>query len=212
MFAMAVDAQGSVDVAFEGLPAVDALFIFVKNEGVAFSAGLRILGRQMRLSDALDVVDSVAVRANGGKRRQAFLEEGFAVNALHIFLIGRFGMDVVLHDDAHVFVAAGTHERDVLPVDGRGRVLGLFDIVLAVAIPAFCDILHAPLEVGFAVDAVGIIEGALSRSRQMIFLVAFGRAIGRWNIFFLLMGELCGSPFHRDLVAVRTGEIGVDRC
>ena len=162
---MAVDAQGSVDVAFEGLPAVDALFIFVKNEYVAFSAGLRIFSRKMRLSDALDIVDAVAVRANGGKRRQAFLEEGFAVDALHIFLIGRFGMDVVLYDHAHVFMAAGTHERDVFPIDRRGGVLGLFDVVLAMAIPAFRDILHAPLEIGFAVDAVGIIDGALSRSQ-----------------------------------------------
>ena len=106
----------------------------------------RVAGLHVGLADALDIVDAVAVRADGGELGQPFLEQGLAVDALQVFLVGGLGVDVVLDDDVHVLVAAGAHEGDVLPADDRGRVRHGLDVVLAVAVPAAGDVLVAALD------------------------------------------------------------------
>ncbi len=121
---------------------------------------------------------SVQTAAN---RTRPFLEEGPAVDALHVFLVGLLAMDVVLGDDAHVLVAGGAHQGDVLAVD-RGLGVGSRpDVVLAVAVPAPGHLFGVPLEVGPAVDAVPVREGAHPRRLGALLAMALRRAIGRGN-------------------------------
>jgi hypothetical protein len=65
-------------------------------------------------------------------------------------------MNVVLEDDGHILVAAGASHGDIAAMDRGVRVGDRLDDVTAVAIPASGRIEDSPLEVGPAVDAVGI--------------------------------------------------------
>ena len=117
MFSVTIDTERSVDIPREGLLAVEALLVLVENELVAAAAGLGLLGHQMRLADTFDVMDAVAVGADGGELDKPFSKKGLAVNALHVFVIGHFAVDVVLDDDAHILMAGRACQGDVLPAD-----------------------------------------------------------------------------------------------
>jgi hypothetical protein len=78
------------------------------------------------------------------------------MDALAVLLIGRLGVDVVLQDDGHILMAAGAGHRDVAAVDRGIRVVDRLDVMTAVAIPTSGRVEDASLEIGPAVDAVGI--------------------------------------------------------
>ena len=122
MFAVAVDAKRRVHVALEGFLAVDAFLVFVENDGVAFPAGFRLFGHEMWFAHSLDVVHSMAVRADSRIGIKPVFKEGFAVDALQVFLVGRFAVDVELDHHLHVLMADGAGERDVIAVDRGLRI------------------------------------------------------------------------------------------
>jgi hypothetical protein len=85
---MAIHAEGDVDVPLQRFTAVDAAGVFLEDEAVAFTAGRRVLGREMRKAHALDVVDSMTIRADGGEIEEALIVETPPVDALTVFMVG----------------------------------------------------------------------------------------------------------------------------
>jgi len=136
---------------------------------VAAAAGLGLLGHEVRFADTLDIVDPVAVGADGGVLDKSLLEEGLSVDALHILPVGHFTVDVVLDDDRHILMAGGASLGDILAMDGRLGVRVGADVMLAVTIPAPGHLGDAPFQVGSSVDAVlvgqwveaGLLAGAI---------------------------------------------------
>ena len=83
---VAVGADRAALVAFGQQLAVDALVVGLLDADVAFAAGLGDVGMvdgRLAVHAALDVVDAVAVVAGGGDD-QAHLEQGAAVDAVHV--------------------------------------------------------------------------------------------------------------------------------
>ena len=156
VLAVAVDAKGNIDVAFRGLSAMDAALVFLEDEAVALAARRRVLRLQVGRAHALDVVDAVAIGADRREIEQALVVEGEAVDALAVFLEGGFRVDVVLHDDLHVLMTPGARDRDVAAIDHGLGIVERFDAVPAVAVPAAGHFGLVALQIGPAVDAVGI--------------------------------------------------------
>ena len=201
---------------FSASPAVDAVLVFGEDRRtwqlpqVSGSLGLQV-GR----ADALDVMDAVAVRADRGEADQSFFEEGPAVDALQVFLVGRFGVDVVLDDDVHVLVAAGADQGDVRPADDGVRVRDRLDVVLPVAVPAAGDVL-LPAQGALAVDAVGVGRGRARRARAGGPVAAPrcsrpAAGSGRGGRAFRPGGGGCRRRGRQNRMAVRAGQPGMDR-
>ena len=72
---------------------------------VAAGAHLRRLYPEQRRARILDVVDPVTVRAHRGERQESLLEQGLAVDALDIFVVRHFAVNIVFQDDSHILVA-----------------------------------------------------------------------------------------------------------
>lgn len=77
VFAMAIHAQGGVGIPGQGLAAMHAVLVIAQDELVAAAARLRLSGHQMGLADPLDIVDTMAVRTDGGKLEEGLFEESF---------------------------------------------------------------------------------------------------------------------------------------
>ncbi len=133
---------------------------------MAAAACLRLPGRQRRRPDAPDVVDPVAVGADGREPAAGLPGQSAPVDAAEILLIRGLGMDVVFHDDRHVLVAARAGQRDIEAVDERVRIGRRLDDMAAVTIPAPGDLGDAAAEIGPAVDAVRIGRRARDRPRS----------------------------------------------
>jgi len=161
----------------------------------------------MGLADAFDVVDAMAVGADGGELDKPFFKKGLAVNALHVFVIRHFAVNVVLDDDVHIFMTGRAGEGDVLPVDRGFGVSGRPDIVLSVTIPAPGHLADSSFKVGPAVDAVRVRKRSLSLPGQAAFTMTDGRAIDIRK--FLFMGKISFSLFGPDEMAICASEESV---
>jgi len=208
VLAVAVHTEGRVDVPGQRLPAVDAFFVFIEDELVAAAAGLGLLGHEVRFADTLDIVDPVAVGADGGVLDEPFLEEGLSVDALHILLVGHFAVDVVLDDDRHVLMAGGTGLGDILAMDGRLGIRVGADVMLAVAIPAPGHLGDAPFQVGPSVDAVRIDQRVEAGFLAGAFTMTGRGAVRRRDI--LLVGDFPRLFRRLDGVAVGAEKGRVD--
>ena len=125
------------------------------------------------------------------------------VDAAEILAIRRRRVDVVLHDDRHVFVASGTGQRDVAAIDrGLGVGDGLDDVD-PMAVPATGDFPLPPLEVGPAVDAVGI--GGRARGPRRGSGLVTRRPAGRGRQ--VLLGLMGRGPLPPDEPGVAGGAI-----
>jgi hypothetical protein len=154
-------------------------------------------------------VDAVTVGTDRGEGGQAFVDERPAVDALIVFLVGPFIVDVIFNNYGHVIVASGAGQGDVPPV-GQGLGIGYGeDIVLAVTVPAMGHILSPPLEIALAVDAVRIIQRAEARAVGFGLPMATGRAVDVRDV--LRVGRLTLGPIHLDIVAIGAGQRGVNR-
>ena len=119
-------------------------------------------------------------------------------------------MDVVLHDDVHVLVAAGAREGDIAAVDQGLRVGRGLDVVPPVAVPAPGHLRFVTFEVSASVDAVRIGGRGTAGPRLRSLLMARSRAGRGRNIFLGLVGR--GSlAFFDPLMAIRASELPVRR-
>jgi hypothetical protein len=151
----------------------------------------------------------MAVRADRGEIEEAFVIETPAMDALAVFLVGGFGMDVVFHDDIHVLVATGAREGDVAAVDHRLRVGRGLDVVTSVAVPTAGNLRFVTFEVGPAMDAVGIGgRGPAGTCVRSLLMAAPCHTRRRRDIFLGLVGQR-PRPFFDPPVAIRAGEPGV---
>jgi len=172
VFTVAVDTERGIDVPGEGLTAVDAGAVFFEDPFVTAAAGLGLLGHKVGFSHSPDIMDPVAVGADGRIETESLFEKGLSVDAPHVFLIGRLAVDVVLDDDGHIFVAGSASLRDVLAVDSRFRVCCGTDIVLAVAVPAFGHFADASFKIGPSVDAIRVGQGIKAGPRFLVLPMA----------------------------------------
>jgi hypothetical protein len=164
----------------------------------------------MRKAHALDVVDSMTIRADGGEIEEALVVETPPVDALTVFMVGQFGVDVIFHDDIHVLVATGAREGDVAAVDHGLRVGAGLDVVAAVTVPAAGNFRDVTFEVSAPVDAVGIGGRGAAGPRVRGLLMARSRAGRGRNIFLGLVGQ-CSLAFFDPLMAIRASELPVGR-
>jgi hypothetical protein len=188
---------------------MDAVFILAEDEFMTGAAGLGLLGHEVGFTHPLDVVHPVTVRADGGVADEPFFEQGFPVDALHIFLIRSFAVDVVLDYDRHVLMTGGAGERDVPAVDRGFRVCGRMDVVLAVAVPALGHFLGATLDIGASMDAVGVEKRVEAGAELLVFTVAGGGAVRGRDI--LLMRDVSRCPVLLNGMAVSAAESAMDR-
>ncbi len=184
---------------------MDAAGVFLEDEAVALAACRRVLCWKMRNARALDVVDSMAVRANRGEIEQALVVERPAVDALPVFVVGGFSVDVVLHDDIHVLVTTGARERDIAAVDHGAGIGDGLDVVPPMTVPAPGHFRDVTFEVGPAVDAVGIGGRGAAGPRVRGLLMAGSRAGRGRNILLGLVGRRALACFD-PLMALRAAE------
>jgi hypothetical protein len=119
-------------------------------------------------------------------------------------------VDVILHDDIHVLVAAGAREGDVAAVDHGLRVGDGLDIVAAVTVPAAGHFRDVTFEVGAPVDAVGIGGRCTAGPRVRGLLMTRPRA-GRGGYVFLgLVGRRALALIDPPM-AIRACELPVGR-
>lgn len=177
VFPMAVDTQRRIRVSGKGLETVNASLIFLINKLMTAAAGLRLFSHEMGFSNALDVVDAMAIRADSRKPEKAFFKESFSMDALSVLLVGHLPVDVVLDDNVLVLVTSRASQRNIRSEDRRFRVIAPPDIVLPVAVPASSHLLDSPLEVSPAMDAIAIEERVKTLASLPIFPVANPRAV-----------------------------------
>src|SRR5665647_2918261 len=132
---------------------------------VALDAGRRLFGGKPRRAGALDVMDPVTVGANSRELGSAPGRRRAAMNAAAVLPIRRFGVDIVFNDDGHVLVASGAGHGDIAAVDQGVGIGGRLDDMMTMTIPAAGHLRFVPLEVGPAVDAVGVRRRAPAGTR-----------------------------------------------
>jgi hypothetical protein len=163
----------------------------------------------MGLPDALNIMGPMTVGADRSELDQSLFEKGSAMDALHVFLVGHLPVDVVLNDDMHIFVAGGTGQGDILPVDGGLEVRGGPDVVFSMAVPALGHFLDSSFKISPAVDAIRVRERRGVHPCFAAFTVAGGCAVDIRQVFFVRQVFFCFSGVN--VVAVGAGGPAVGR-
>ena len=191
MGGVAVGADRAARVAFGHKLAVDALLVGLLDAEVAFAAGLgdvRAVDRGVAINGGLDVVDAVAVIA-GGRDDQAHLEQGAAVDAVHVLGGGLGILDLVGLGQARIAVALGTRRREIHLEDRRGGVGDWQHGVGAVAVAARGGAGRAH-GVAYAVDAGRIIPGCLLVAWLRVMAADAVRRFGRDVVIGMLRRDV----------------------